>query len=937
MLFRLTKNRKLNSPSPIYKGKRLSLAKQKETRDTSTHEDVITMSPQYSGLNVVNNSNNGDCPHLCLEHVITQDEENNIRSALKSHFLFKYINEELLHLLLYELVYFTYDKDKIIYEQGDEGNFFYILAQGSVKGISILNPKTNKVKETVYTPWNCFGELSLMNKYKREETLITLSNVVIFALDGESFRDIQKAINETRLKERFAFLNTIPIFQSLDNISKHNIATKIKLKEFKPNEKIITYGTIGDNLYIIKNGLVSCRIGVKEIRKLGNNEYFGQNAILVDMKRSCDVLAISQTICYEISRDDLKDALGVGYVDVILFAFFKNCIDHNEYFRDIFIEFKLAELFKCFSIYRYTYKERLISEGYKSSKRILIIIDGAIYKENTESGYESYAKKGEMIGESILKDPSTDLPSDLLAYPDCISFEANVVDICKILNININIHNTTATAITTANANVNAINASSSKTNVNTHHKTKSPLKLLNTMSKLKKLYLFKNLSEKTLEMISHVMIKHKYHLNDIIVKEGSLGESLFMISSGRVRVNVKGNAIRDLDSGNCFGEIALLESGLKRTATVIAIDDKVVCYEILKSDFDKLIIDNTVKEYMKKKIALQDTSITLTDLYFVRFLGKGKFGNVNLVHNNKNLYAIKQVSRKAVEKQKILARYFVNERRIMLSLDHPFIVKMVKTFKNNYFCFFLMEYVNGKNLDEYLARSNVKKYNIDETRFYIGNILIMLEYLQKKLIAHRDIKPSNIMIDSNGYLKMIDFGTAKVLHDYTNTVIGTPHYISPEILSNSGYSLSCDFWSVGVCMFEMFYGVYPFGQHATEVLQIYKEVLRKDLHFPSNDNKYVNVNTFIKDLLTKKVNQRICNVEVLKKRAFFEKFDWDGLIDFRMVPPYIPNVKGCNLSNYNNEECLFDNMIQEDKTVVTKKEMGEVPQGYNKRWADEF
>ena len=880
-------------------------------RDCSTHEE-ITMSPQNSGLNILNN---GDCPHLCLEHVITQDEENNIRTALKSHFLFKYINEELLHLVLYELVYFTYDKDKIIYEQGDEGNFFYILAQGSVKGVSVLNAKTNEVKEKVYTPWSCFGELSLMNKYKREETLITLSNVVIFALDGESFRDIQKAINETRLKERYAFLNTIPIFQFLDNISKHNIATKIKLKEFKPNEKIITYGTIGDNLYIIKNGLVSCRIGVKEIRKLGNNEYFGQNAILVDMKRSCDVLAISQTLCYEISREDLKDALGVGYVDVILFAFFKQCIDHNEYFRDIFIEFKLAELVKCFSIYRYTYKERVISEGYRSSKRILIIIDGAIYKENNEGGYEQYAKKGEIIGESILKDPSSDLPSDLLAYPDCISFEANVVDICKILNISIN------------------INASPKVT----HHKTKSPLKLLNTMSKLKKLYLFKNLSEKTLEMISQVMIKHKYHLNDIIIKEGAIGESLFMISTGRVRINVKGNAIRDLDSGNCFGEIALLESGLKRTATVIAIDDKVVCYEILKSDFDKLIIDNTVKEYMKKKIALQDTSIALNELYFVRFLGKGKFGNVNLVHNNKNLYAIKQVSRKAVEKQKILARYFVNERRIMLSLDHPFIVKMVKTFKNNYFCFFLMEYVNGKNLDEHLARPNAKKFNLEETRFYIGNILIMLEYLQKKLIAHRDIKPSNIMIDSNGYLKMIDFGTAKVLHDYTNTVIGTPHYISPEILSNSGYSLSCDFWSVGICMFEMFYGVYPFGQHANEVLQIYKEVLRKELHFPTNDSKYTNVNSFIRDLLTKKVNQRLCNVEVLKKRPFFDKFDWDGLIDFRMVPPYIPTVKGYNLSNYNGESCLFDNMIQEDKTVVTKKEMGEVPPGYNKRWADEF
>ena len=98
-----------------------------------------------------------------------------------------------------------------------------------------------------------------------------------------------------------------------------------------------------------------------------------------------------------------------------------------------------------------------------------------------------------------------------------------------------------------------------------------------------------------------------------------------------------------------------------------------------------------------------------------------------------------------------------------MLSLDHPFIIKMVKSMKNTYYCFLLIEYVNGKNLDEYLS-SRVQKKNIYETQFYIGSMLLMLEYLQKKLIAHRDIKPSNIMIDSNGYLKMIDFGTAKVL-----------------------------------------------------------------------------------------------------------------------------------------------------------------------------
>ena len=79
-----------------------------------------------------------------------------------------------------------------------------------------------------------------------------------------------------------------------------------------------------------------------------------------------------------------------------------------------------------------------------------------------------------------------------------------------------------------------------------------------------------------------------------------------------------------------------------------------------------------------------------------------------------------------------MLAKYFVNERRVMLTLDHPFIVKMVKSMKNNLYCFLLIEYVNGKNLNDYLS-TRVKLNNINETKFFIGSILLMIEYLQKK------------------------------------------------------------------------------------------------------------------------------------------------------------------------------------------------------------
>ena len=273
-----------------------------------------------------------------------------------------------------------------------------------------------------------------------------------------------------------------------------------------------------------------------------------------------------------------------------------------------------------------------------------------------------------------------------------------------------------------------------------------------------------------------------------------------------------------------------------------------------------------------------------------------------------------------------------------MLSLDHPFIVKMVKSMKNQHFCFLLIEFINGTNLDQYL-QNRESRQNIYETQFYIGSILLMLDYLQKKFIAHRDIKPSNIMIDNNGYLKMIDFGTSKVLTDYTSTIIGTPHYIAPEILKGRGYSLSCDFWSLGICMYEIFYGKYPFGNYANEVIEVYKEILKNNFTFPNDSNKVAKVNMLIKCLLNKKVNERICNVSSLKKKPFFEGFHFDKLIDLRLKPPFKPSTK--SFDKYLKENNPYSNMVKEDNTInkniKENNNNNDIPPDYEPNWADEF
>ena len=832
------------------------------------------------------------------EHIMPEDDEKNLRNSLQNHFVFRDITEELLNLVLEKCIFCIFNKGKIIYKEGDEGNFFYIISKGSVEAL-----EKGKFKKK-YNQWDCFGELSLITQQKREETIICLENVETYTFDGNSFRNTQKRINEKLLKEKFDFLNKISIFECLDSISKYNVAERQSLKIFHENEKIIQMGEIGETLYIIKEGSVSIRIGDKEVRQLKEYDYFGQNAILMHTKRMMDVVSLEKTICYELSKEKLIEALGVNYVNVILFCFFKDCIEKSKNLKIIFPDSILHEIFKYFHISIYSQNELIYDENSeetnkKNPKRILFIVEGSIYKDDIV-----VAEKGKVIGDGFFKDIKQNYLNDLKVYPDLIALEAEIIPLSQILRIDLN--------------------------------KAK-PLNLLSRLEKLRKLTLFKHLSEKTLESLASKLKKKKYNEGDIIINEGTITDCLYLISKGRVQLTKNGVNIRELESGSCFGENAIFYENSKRTTSVIAME-RCEFYVLLRNDFDIILNDQNMKNYLLKKFALQDTSINLSDLHYIKFLGKGKFGSVSLVHNTKNIYAIKAISRRSVEVQKMLAKYFVNERRVMLTLDHPFIVKLVKSMRNNFFCFLLLEFVNGKNLNDYLS-TRVKIHNIYETQFYIGSMLLMLEYIQKKFIAHRDIKPGNIMIDSNGYLKMIDFGTAKVLTNYTSTVIGTPHYIAPEILQGKGYSLSCDFWSIGICMYEIFYGFYPFGRHAHEIIEIYKEVIHKEITFPNCEgNDFSYVNDFISCLLTKKVNKRNCNINSLEKMRFFNDFDFVQLNDFRLNPPYIPHTN--DMSGFLSNESPYEIMLSHETfntSSSVKKKREYIPPDYDKNWANEF
>ena len=236
------------------------------------------------------------------------------------------------------------------------------------------------------------------------------------------------------------------------------------------------------------------------------------------------------------------------------------------------------------------------------------------------------------------------------------------------------------------------------------------------------------------------------------------------------------------------------------------------------------------------------------------------------------------------------------------------------------------MDYIKGKELFDVIREIGL--LNKFQTQFYGGSMMLAVQYLHERKFVFRDIKPENIMVLDNGFIKVIDFGTAKQIADKTTTIIGTPHYMAPEVIMGEGYSFQVDFWSIAICMYEFMCGAVPFGETAEEPMDVYLAIIHDQLGFPSfvKDRDFKNL---MQLMLNKNITSRYCKLNQISSHIWFQNFNWDDLISLNMKPAYIPKVDSkedkYNPRPYiNYVQSLKDWEVPENQQPLTQKNIQE-------------
>ena len=346
-----------------------------------------------------------------------------------------------------------------------------------------------------------------------------------------------------------------------------------------------------------------------------------------------------------------------------------------------------------------------------------------------------------------------------------------------------------------------------------------------------------------------------------VVIEKESRSDTIFILRQGQVTTSPK-TLLPDAAGYTYFGDL----------------HSSVQPFSIIVSSVEAVFLRCTRQSWLK---VMQDdipstgrNSALLQNFASIQTLGTGSCGKVKLVRCKKTstLYALK-----IINKQKLMHKdiqQVFNERYIMQQLDCPFCVKLHRSFGDDVNIYLLLDYISGGELFDKIPKTGLKEH---VAKFYVSNVLIALEYMHAKGIIYRDLKPENLLLDSQGYVKVTDYGFAKHIgQSKTYTICGTPEYQAPEVIMHQGTTMTADYWSLGVLIYELLVGHAPF--QGSDPWSIFRQALSGRYTIPPHIS--INATDLIQNLLQSTPEARLgaSDIQDIKQHAWFTDLDWQSI-----------------------------------------------------------
>ena len=660
-------------------------------------------------------------------------------------------------------------------------------------------------------------------------------------------------------------------------------AIKVTLQN---QDKIITNNAITDSLFIIKEGKINYTVDNITL-ELKENDYFGDYNILIAHNKKCYLRVITETAeCYQLQKGALIKILGDNYSNAIYKSVLLQSFQKHKIFNFFVNSSLFNKIYTCFDI------------------EIMKVNEVAFKKENNEAIVVSVV--GDLVdvryklsfiqeGELFYKNNERKLKENLIMKKDGILLVSTWT---KMLDI---------------------FDSKPSKEEL---------IELCERINKINKIDFLHNMSEDMKFELSEKLIKETYKKNECIVKENQEDtKKLYIVESGTVDVIKNNKILRKLKEGDYFGQISLLTGELP-TATVMASEDNTELYAIKDIDFHESI-DEKIRENLINGIKLMDVSnLELDKIYFLNLIKNDSNKKIILSHSNNNFYIIKAFSKSYICSDENTFEKISNLKSTLLTINSNFISKSIKTIKYKSWFLFIEEYIQGKSFSEYLNERGEKDYYSKEIfKFFISNLLVIIRDLHKNKICHRDLRPEKFIINYKGYLKLINLEKSTNLRkNYTITIDKTNLYVPPEIIQGSAFTLSCDYWSLGIIAYKILTNEFPFGNDINDPMDLYKEILNKDVVIKSK----VRLNkeeSLIKGLLSKDPLKRL-NLSRIQDDFHLYDTNLNDIVEFKSKSTYLPilvntkmneilfKTKDNSISNY------FDGITEniEDNDLTTNK-----------------